>query len=75
MAHEKNEKHENRGRDEQHSHLSHNSQPEERLLPPGGDYHTLLSFPKAEVIYDITFAQGGLRERMTRMRLCARNKP
>src|SRR6188508_821357 len=27
----------------------------ERLLPPRGDYHTLLSFQKAEVIYDITF--------------------
>ncbi len=29
--------------------------PSERLLPPRGDYHTLLSFQKAEVIYDITF--------------------
>lgn len=28
---------------------------EERLLPPRGDYHTLLSFQKAEVVYDITF--------------------
>ena len=27
----------------------------ERLLPPRGDYHTLLSFQKAEVVYDITF--------------------
>lgn len=27
----------------------------ERLLPPRGDYKTLLSFQKAEVIYDITF--------------------
>src|SRR5215468_7812681 len=27
----------------------------ERLLPPRGDYQTLLSFQKAEVIYDITF--------------------
>jgi four helix bundle suffix protein len=26
-----------------------------RLLPPRGDYQTLLSFQKAEVIYDITF--------------------
>jgi four helix bundle suffix protein len=29
--------------------------PDQRLLPPRGDYHTLLSFQKAEVIYDITF--------------------
>jgi four helix bundle suffix protein len=28
---------------------------EERLLPPRGDYQTLLSFQKAEVIYDLTF--------------------
>jgi four helix bundle suffix protein len=34
------------------SHSSHNP---ERLLPPRGDYQTLLSFQKAEVIYDITF--------------------
>jgi four helix bundle protein len=27
----------------------------ERLLSPRGDYQTLLSFQKAEVIYDITF--------------------
>jgi four helix bundle suffix protein len=27
----------------------------ERLLPPRGDYQTLLSFQKAEVVYDITF--------------------
>lgn len=37
------------------SHTSHSSQPPDRLLPPRGDYHTLLSFQKAEVIYDITF--------------------
>lgn len=43
------------GRNEHPSHLSHDSQPEERLLPPRGDYRTLLSFQKAEVIYDITF--------------------
>jgi len=29
--------------------------PEERLIPPRGDYRTLLSFQKAEVVYDITF--------------------
>ena len=111
------------------------SQNEERLIPPRGDYQTLLSFQKAEVIYHITFRfahkflskgdrtidqmiqaarsgkknllvgskagttsketdqanylidqqlcrlekkileQGGLRERMTRMRLSARSKP
>ena len=45
----------NPGSAEQHSHPSHCSQPEERLLPPRGDYHTLLSFQKAEVIYDLTF--------------------
>jgi four helix bundle suffix protein len=26
-----------------------------RILPPGGDYETLLSYQKAEVVYDITF--------------------
>jgi four helix bundle suffix protein len=30
-------------------------EPEERLIPPRGDYRTLLSFRKAEVVYDITF--------------------
>lgn len=28
---------------------------DERLLPPRGDYQTLLSFQKAEVVFDITF--------------------
>ena len=38
------------------SHSTHKSHPEpERLLPPRGDYRTLLSFQKAELIYDITF--------------------
>src|SRR5438477_2869483 len=37
------------------SHSSHPSQDPERLLPPRGDYQTLLSFHKAEVVYDITF--------------------
>jgi four helix bundle suffix protein len=27
----------------------------ERLLPPRGDYQTLLSYQKAEVVYDLTF--------------------
>jgi four helix bundle suffix protein len=36
---------------------SHNSNPQnpDRLLQPRGDYQTLLSFQKAEIIYDITF--------------------
>jgi four helix bundle suffix protein len=46
------------GKDGKHtshpSHPSHESS-EERLLPPRGDYRTLVSFAKAEVIYDITF--------------------
>ncbi len=37
------------------SHTSHTSHQSERLLPPRGDYRTLLSFQKAEVVYDITF--------------------
>ncbi|CAN5572940.1 hypothetical protein BH20VER3_BH20VER3_03720 [soil metagenome] len=37
------------------SHESHPSQEEERVLPPRGDYRTLLSFQKAEVIFDLTF--------------------
>ena len=35
-----------------HSYNSHSSHP---IIPPRGDYQTLLSFQKAEVIYDITF--------------------
>jgi four helix bundle suffix protein len=37
------------------SHDSHSSPLPERLLPPRGDDRTLLSFQKAEVVYDITF--------------------
>ena len=37
------------------SHEFHDSQEPERLLPPRGDYRTLLSFQKAEIVYDITF--------------------
>jgi four helix bundle suffix protein len=38
------------------SHSSHSSQKSpESILRPRGDYRTLLSFQKAEVIYDITF--------------------
>jgi len=37
------------------SHSSHHSDEPGRLLPPRGDYQTLLSFQKAEVVYDLTF--------------------
>jgi four helix bundle suffix protein len=37
------------------SHASHPSQNPDRLLPPRGDYQTLLSFKKAEIVYDLTF--------------------
>ena len=44
------------------SHYSHSSStststpaPSDRLLPPRGDYQTLLSYQKAEVIYEITY--------------------
>ena len=46
------------GRDEvsHYSHASHSSHGSgERLIPPRGDYKTLLTFQKAEVIYDITY--------------------
>jgi len=35
--------------------VPHPSHRNERLLPPRGDYKTLLSFQKAEVVYDFTF--------------------
>jgi hypothetical protein len=51
-----NAKNENEARDPtQPSHLSHPSYDPDRLLPPRGDYRTLLCFHKAEVVYDITF--------------------
>jgi len=37
------------------SQSSQSSQEDERLLAPRGDYHNLLSFQKAEVLYDITY--------------------
>ncbi len=49
------------GNDENHnshsSHKSHQPPPTDpnRVRPPRGDYQTLLSFQKAEVVYDITF--------------------
>ena len=55
----RNEECESHGRAPSHnshsSHDSHSPQDPERLLPPRGDYQTLLSFQKAEVVYDITF--------------------
>lgn len=42
--------------DSPNSHSSHSPDPEpERVLPPRGDYQNLLSYQKAEVIYDLTF--------------------
>jgi four helix bundle suffix protein len=46
----KNENHGNDGKQK----FPPSPQPE-RILPPRGDYQTLLSFQKAEVVYDITF--------------------
>src|SRR5665213_1725990 len=34
---------------------SHDSQSSHRIIPPRGDYQTLHSFQKAEVVYDLTF--------------------
>jgi four helix bundle suffix protein len=52
-------KDENNGKSEIHFSLtfppSHSSQSEDRIIPPRGDPRTLLSFQKAEVIYDLTF--------------------
>ncbi len=53
-----NENDETNGNDENHdsnkSHQPSHTDPN-RVLPPRGDYQTLLSFQKAEVVYDITF--------------------
>jgi hypothetical protein len=35
------------------SHASHHSQ--SSIIPPRGDYRTLLSYQKAEVVYELTF--------------------
>ena len=40
------------------SHASHNSRPSNSppsILPPRGDYQTLLSYQKSEVVYEITY--------------------
>jgi four helix bundle suffix protein len=57
-----NEKHEKAGNRASHSsqdsHSSHShplSPANHPIIPPRGDYQTLLSFQKAEVIYDITY--------------------
>lgn len=60
----KSESHGNDGRnrndessDSHHSHFSLNSHQTtvRPIIPPRGDYQTLLSYQKAEVVYDITF--------------------
>lgn len=45
------------GPPEHNSHSSHSSCSEDlpRIIPPRGDYQALLSFQKAEVVYDLTF--------------------
>lgn len=37
------------------SHPSHKSTPPRPIIPPRGDYQTLFSYQKAEVVYDLTF--------------------
>jgi four helix bundle suffix protein len=44
-----------RNHDSHHSHSSHNSHSSERILPPRGNPHSLLSYQKSEVIYDLTY--------------------
>jgi four helix bundle suffix protein len=51
--HENNGK--NAGDDRYPDRPSQRGPPEDRVIPPRGDYQTLHSFHKAEVIYDITF--------------------
>ena len=48
------------------------STPAETFLPPHGNYAELLSFQKAEVVYDLTFR---FCERMFKARLVHRNQP
>lgn len=52
--HAKHGKHVSKAAPSHSSHASHTSH-SDRVLPPRGDYRTLLSFQKAEVVYDITF--------------------
>lgn len=55
----KNRRHENDGNSpsspSRSSHTSPASQTSHPIIPPRGDYQTLLSYQKAEVVYDITF--------------------
>ncbi len=44
-----------RNHDSHHSHPSHNSYSSDRVLPPRGNPHSLLSYQKSEVIYDIIY--------------------
>lgn len=37
------------------SHTSHTSHSSHRLLPPRGDYRTLITYQKAETLHDMTF--------------------
>jgi len=47
---------ENHGSHKSHSsHSSHQTSSQRPIIPPRGDYQTLLSFQKAEAVYDITF--------------------
>ena len=41
--------------DSRPSHSSHEDAPSHPIIPPRGDYQNLLSYQKAEVIYDLTF--------------------
>jgi hypothetical protein len=43
------------GNDGKHGNYGRNEISQDRLLPPRGDYQTLHSFHKAEVVFDITF--------------------
>jgi four helix bundle suffix protein len=49
----KDGRNENNANDGKHD--SHDSPSSHPIIPPRGDYQTLLSFQKAEVIYDLTF--------------------
>jgi len=51
----KNESNGSKGSEPRQSHSSHDSHDSHRVIPPRGDYRTLLSYQKAEVVYDITF--------------------
>lgn len=53
---ENNGRHGNYGSDENHVKTSaKEAQSSQSILPPRGDYHTLLSYQKAVVIYEITY--------------------